>query len=226
MLLLPAGDVEFADEHPVLVLGVGGESMGLIVEEILDIVEEPLDFEIASTTPGVIGSARIRDTIVEILDVTHFMRIAMPNAFARCFAKRFRVLLVDDKPFFRDMLSPVLGAAGYEVTTVESGHEALNLFAKGHTFDAVVTDIEMPDMSGYALAAALTSDPRFAQLPILALAAHAAPAIEQAAAISGMRGVVGKFDRSALLETLEKILDKSDLGGQELEARIMGGIAA
>ncbi len=226
MLLLPVGDVEFADEHPVLVLGVGGETMGLIVEEILDIVEEPLDLEIASTTPGVIGSARIRDTIVEILDVTHFMRIAMPNAFARCFAKRFRVLLVDDKPFFRDMLSPVLGAAGYDVTTVESGHEALNQFAKGNTFDAVITDIEMPDMSGYALASTLTSDPRFAQLPILALAAHAAPAIEQAAAMSGMRGVVGKFDRAALLEALEKVLDKGDLGVQELEARIMGGMAA
>lgn len=226
MLLLPVGNVEFAAEHPVLVLGVGGENMGLIVEEILDIVEEPLDLEIASTTPGVIGSARIRDTIVEILDVAHFMRIARPNAFARAFTKRFQVLLVDDKPFFRDMLSPVLSAAGYQVTTAESGHEALNHLGKGRTFDAVITDLDMPDMSGYALASALAGDPRCAQIPVLALAAHASPAIEQAAAVSGMRGVVGKFDRAALLQALEKILDIRELGGHDLEARIMGGLAA
>jgi two-component system, chemotaxis family, sensor kinase CheA len=226
MLLLPVGDVEFANEHPVLVLGIGSESMGLIVEEILDIVEEPLDLEIASSTPGVIGSARVRDTIVEILDVTHYMRIAMPNTFARSFAKRFHILLVDDKLFFRDMLSPVLGAAGYEVTAVESGQEALHQFAKGGSFDAVITDIEMPDMSGYALADALTSDPRFAQLPILALAAHATPLVEQAATASGMRGVVGKFDRAALLEALEKILQKNDLNGHDLKSRILGGLAA
>ncbi len=226
MLLLPVGNVEFAAEHPVLVLGVGGENMGLIVEEILDIVEEPLDLEIASSTPGVIGSARVRDTIVEILDVAHFMRIARPNAFARAFTKRFQVLLVDDKPFFRDMLSPVLSAAGYQVTTAESGHDALNLFIKGRGFDAVITDLDMPDMSGYALASALAGDPRHAQIPVLALAAHASPAIEQAAAVSGMRGVVGKFDRAALLQALEKILDIRELGGHDLEARIMGGLAA
>jgi two-component system chemotaxis sensor kinase CheA len=102
----------------------------------------------------------------------------------------------------------------------------LNLFAKGRIFDAVVTDIDMPDMSGYALASALKSDPRFSRVPVLALAAHAAPAIEQAAAISGMCGVVGKFDRAALLKELEKILDIRDLGIHDLEARIMGGIAA
>ncbi len=226
MLIAPVSGVEVAVENPVLVLGVGGESMGLLVDEILDIVEEPLDVEIASTVPGLIGSARIRDMIVEILDVTHFMRLARPSAFARCFARRFHVLLVDDKPFFRDMLSPVLAAGGYQVTTADSGRDALSQCSKGVGFDAVITDIDMPDINGYALARTLSNDPRFARVPILALAAHAAPAIEHAAMASGMRGVVGKFDRMALLETLERLLDVRDLGGHDLEARIIGGLAA
>jgi len=226
MLIAPVAEGAIAAQHPVLVLGVGGESMGLLVDEIIDIVEDPLDVEIASSMPGVIGSARIRDLIVEILDVTHYMRLARPNAFARAFTKRFHILLVDDKPFFLDMLTPVLAAAGYQVTTAESGQDALKHFSQGRTFDAVITDIDMPDMSGYALARTIVSDPRYAQLPILALAAHAAPPIEQAAAASGMRGVVGKFDRAALLRSLENTLDVRDLGGHELEAQIIGGLAA
>jgi two-component system chemotaxis sensor kinase CheA len=226
MLILQIAETELLDEHPVLVLGVGGEAMGLLVDEILDIVEEPMEVEIASSTPGVIGTARIRNMIVEILDVTHFMRIARPNAFARAFSRRFQILLVDDKPFFRDMLAPVLAAGGYQVTTAESGHDALKHLAKGRNFDAVITDIDMPDMSGYALARTISGDPQYASLPILALAAHAAPAIEQAAMASGMCGVVGKFDRAALLQTLEKTLDVRDLGGHDLEAQIIKGIAA
>ncbi len=226
MLILQVAESTLLEEHPVLVLGVGGEAMGLLVDEILDIIEEPMEVEIASSTPGVIGTARIRNMIVEILDVTHFMRIARPNAFARAFSRRFQILLVDDKPFFRDMLAPVLGAGGYQVTTAESGQDALAQLAKGRSFDAVITDIDMPDMSGYALARAISGDQRYASLPILALAAHAAPAIEQAAMASGMCGVVGKFDRSALLQTLEKTLDVRNLGNHSLEAQIIGGMAA
>jgi two-component system chemotaxis sensor kinase CheA len=81
-------------------------------------------------------------------------------------------------------------------------------------------------MDGYALARALTSDPRRAGLHILALAAHAGPAVVQAAAASGMRGAVGKFDRPALLGALANLLDVHELGSHELEARVMGDMAA
>jgi len=226
MLLLPVGTISDHPEHPVLVLSVGGESMGLLVDEIYDIVEETLDVEIASTTPGVIGSVRIRDMVVELIDVAHFMRIGRPDAFARQFTRRFRILLVDDKLFFRDMLSPVLKAAGYDVTCAESGEEALSFFTKGHCFDAVVTDIEMPNMNGYTLSHTLTTDDRYANMPIIALAAHASPTIEQAAAASGMCKVVGKFDRSALLQALEAHLKIETLGNYELEHGLIKGLAA
>jgi len=226
MLLLPVGQLSERSEHPVLVLSVGGECMGLLVDEIYDIVEETLDVEIASTTPGIIGSVRIRDMVVELIDVAHFMRIGRPDAFARQFTRRFRILLVDDKLFFRDMLSPVLKAAGYDVTCAESGDEALSLFTKGHAFDAVVTDIEMPNMNGYTLARTLTSDERYSNLPVIALAAHASPTIEQAAAASGMCRVVGKFDRSALLRALEANLKIETLGNYELERGLIKGLAA
>ena len=212
--------------NPVLVLGIGGESMGLLVEEILDVVESKIDIQISGESTGVIGTAQIRGEVVEILDATHFMRVGRPHAFSRAFANHFRILLVDDKPFFRDMLAPLLIAAGYRVTTAASGADALAMFERGAAFDAVVTDTDMPDMSGYALARHLTDDPRHASLPVLALAAHAAPTVLQAAAESGMRGAVGKFDRNGLIEALGKLLEARDLNKYDLESQIIGAAAA
>ncbi len=213
-------------ERPVLVLGIGGESVGLIVDEIIDIVEDFLDIEIASATPGTIGSARLRDTVVEIIDISHFVKIARPDALARGVVNRFSVLLVDDRLFFRDMLAPILAAAGFRVTTTSSGHDALFLFSKGALFHAVVTDTDMPDMDGYTLAREIKRDPRNAALPIIALAAHTAPIIGEAAAACGMCGVVGKFDRAGLLSMLRANLDAHALGTHALEERIIREFAA
>lgn len=60
------------------------------------------------------------------------------------------VLVVDDEEVIRDVCSQILAAEGYEVTTAASGKEALHLFSE-HVYDAVVTDIMMPDMSGLEL---------------------------------------------------------------------------
>ena len=213
-------------EKPVLVLGIGGDSVGLIVDEIIDIVEHYLDIEIGSTTPGTIGSARIRDTVVEIIDISHYMRIARPDTLERGITRRFSVLLVDDRLFFRDMLAPLLTAAGYQVTTASSARDALFLLSKGASFHAIVTDTDMPEMDGYTFARQVRCDGRHRELPIIALAAHSAPIIEEAARASGMSGVVGKFDRAALLAALKSKLDGSVLGTHTLEERIMREHAA
>lgn len=60
------------------------------------------------------------------------------------------VLVVDDEDVIRDVCSQILSAEGYAVTTAASGKEALHLVSE-HVYDAVVTDIMMPDMSGLEL---------------------------------------------------------------------------
>ena len=213
-------------DYPVLVLGIGGESVGLIVDDIIDIVEDFLDIEIASATPGLIGSAHFRETVVEIIDISHYVQLARPDAMERAVVNRFAILLVDDRLFFRDMLAPLLTAAGYRVTTASSARDALFLLAKGATFSAVITDTDMPDMDGYTLAQEIKREPRHKTLPIIALAAHAAPIIMAAAAASGMCGVVGKFDRATLLAMLKANLDNHSLGTHTLEERIIQEFAA
>ncbi len=218
--------IDDAADHPVLVLGIGGESVGLVVDEILDIVEDFLDIEIASGSPGVIGSARISNSVVEVIDISHFVKIARPDALARGIVSRFSVLLVDDRLFFRDMLAPLLAAAGYRVTTANSGRDALFLLSRGAMFHAIVSDTDMPDMDGYTLSREIKRDPRHAKIPIIALAANTAPIVDEAAAASGMCGVVGKFDRAALLAMLRANLDNQTLGPHGLEERVIREFAA
>ena len=60
------------------------------------------------------------------------------------------VLIVDDEEVIRDVCCQILSAEGYRVTTASSGREAVHLVSQ-HVYDAVVTDIMMPDMSGLEL---------------------------------------------------------------------------
>ena len=102
--------------QPLLVFSDEGRSMGLAVDEIVDIVEDRLEIEVSSERPGVLGSAVIKGQATEVLDVGHFLPIAFDDWFGRK-DKRMSasrsVLLVDDSAFFRNMLQPVLRAAGF-----------------------------------------------------------------------------------------------------------------
>jgi signal transduction histidine kinase/CheY-like chemotaxis protein/PAS domain-containing protein len=82
-----------------------------------------------------------------------------------------RVLLVEDSADNRRLLRFHLQAAGARVRTAEHGREAMGLLEEGSVFDVVVTDMQMPEMDGYALAAGIRA--RGIRTPIIALTAHA-----------------------------------------------------
>ena len=67
--------------QPLLVFSDGGRSMGLVVDEIVDIVEDRLDIEVGSDQPGVLGSAVVRGQATEIIDVGHFLPLAFEDWF-------------------------------------------------------------------------------------------------------------------------------------------------
>jgi two-component system chemotaxis sensor kinase CheA len=115
-----------------------------------------------------------------------------------------RVLLVDDSSFFRNMLTPVLKAAGYEVRLAASGMEALALVEKDTRFDFVILDIEMPEMTGFEVAERLRAAPRTQKLPLIALSSlHSRDLVERGRA-AGFDHYIAKFDRDGLLKLLRE----------------------
>jgi two-component system, chemotaxis family, sensor kinase CheA len=197
--------------QPILVFSDHGRSMGLVVDEIIDIVEQRLDIEVASERPGVLGYAVVKGSATEIVDIGYFL----PQAFADWFRRRDarsapparRILLVDDSAFFRNLLSPLIKAAGYQVVAVASAAQAIATIKSGTRIDIVVTDIEMPEMDGFDFAATLRQNPGTAAIPIIALSAMiSAEAIERGRGV-GFHDFVAKFDRSGLIAAIKEQSD-------------------
>ncbi|WP_207476553.1 hybrid sensor histidine kinase/response regulator [Arenibaculum pallidiluteum] len=198
--------------QPVLVFADGDRSMGLIVDEIVDIVEDRMSVELAHERPGLMGSAIIAGKATEVIDAGFFLTQAYKDWFGSAKIEGFdeerqnRVLLVDDSPFFRNLLTPLLSVAGYSVTTVESPEIALELREQGEMFDVIVSDIEMPGMSGFEFAQAVRRDPRWQDVPLVALSSHASQRDLDRGRQAGFTDYVAKFDRDALLSALSQTL--------------------
>jgi two-component system chemotaxis sensor kinase CheA len=114
-----------------------------------------------------------------------------------------RILLVDDSPFFRNLLTPLLSVAGYDVTSVDGADKALALCEAGRDFDVIVSDIEMPGMSGFEFAEAVKSG-RWQNTPLVALSAHTSAKDLDRGRKAGFVDYIAKLDRDALLNTLSQ----------------------
>ncbi len=214
-LISMSNDVRIKGEgaQPLLVFSDGSRSMALVVDQIVDIVEDNLEIQVGSDNPGVLGSAIVRGHATEIVDVGHFLSLAFEDWFRRreqpAQHRQSSVLLVDDSPFFLNMLTPVLQAAGYAVTAVGSAKDALAILKEGRLFDVAITDIEMPDIDGFQFAEAVREDPRTAELPIIALSSVvSAEAIDRGRRV-GFYDYVAKFDRQGLIAALK---EQTDIG--------------
>jgi two-component system chemotaxis sensor kinase CheA len=201
-------NVQTSGTQPILVFADDKRSMGLVVDEIIDIVEERLNIEVAGSREGILGSAVIKGLATEVIDVGHFL----PMAFADWFTRKEMtpssssqsVLLVDDSAFFRNMLAPVLKAAGYKVRLATNAQEGLATLRSGQTFDVVLTDIEMPDMNGFEFAESIRADQHLSQMPIIGLSSLISPAAVERGRQAGFHDYVAKFDRPGLIAALKE----------------------
>jgi two-component system chemotaxis sensor kinase CheA len=194
--------------QPLLVFSDTGRSMGLVVDEIVDIVEDRLDIQVGSDVQGILGSAVIKGQATEIVDIGYFLPLAFEDWFRRKEmsndALTRTLLFVDDSAFFRNMLVPVIKASGYDVTAVGEASEALALIKQGERFDVIVSDIEMPGMNGFELAEAIRADARCAHVPIIALSSMTSPASIERGRQAGFHDFVAKFDRPGLIAALKE----------------------
>ncbi len=194
------------DVQPVLVFTEGGKPVGLAIDQIVDIVEERLEIELNTETPGVIGAAIVKGKAAEIIDVSHYLgrglghRLDPKQGMA---SREIRLLLVDDSQFFRNMLAPLLKASGYDVTLAASADEALALRDSGASFDLIISDLDMPGMDGIALAERIKADPKWQRIPLIALSSHSSPLLIEMSRAAGFASYVGKFDRQLLMATLQ-----------------------
>ena len=196
--------------QPLLVFADETRTMGLAVNEIVDIVEEQLKIELPSECDGMLGTAVVNGMATEIVDVSHYLVKAFPDWFDENRQERAKsnkhLLLVDDSSFFRNMLAPLLATVGYKVTAVENADRALELRELGNHFDVIVSDIEMPGMDGFDLASEIRRDERWGKTPIVAISSHGTPQDFDRGRSVGFTDYVVKTDRKGLLESIQETL--------------------
>uniref|UniRef100_E6VI01 Chemotaxis protein CheA n=1 Tax=Rhodopseudomonas palustris (strain DX-1) TaxID=652103 RepID=E6VI01_RHOPX len=208
LVLMEGVEVASSGVQPILVFADEDRSMGLVVDEIVDIVEEHLHIQVGSSREGILGSAVIKGQATEVIDVAHFLPMAFSDWLAR---KEMRqtmttrsVLLVDDSAFFRNMLGPVLKAAGYKVRVATSAVEGLAVLRSGAQFDVILTDIEMPEMNGFEFAEAIRADTKMSNLPVIALSSLVSPGAIERGRQAGLTDYIAKFDRPGLIAALKE----------------------
>lgn len=211
--LVPLVDVDAAfvaaldRPRPALLFADAGRRFGLLVDEIHDVVEAEVELTIEPDAPTILGAGYFAGASCVMLDIGHFVNTVFGGWFgadrAASRARRStRLLLVDDSRFFRSLLTPILENRGFEVVAVESAREALQCLDRGERFHVVISDLEMPDMDGFAFAEACRA--RGLEMPLVALSSRTTPEDRARTRSVGFDDHVAKLDRAHLFETISR----------------------
>ena len=124
-------------------------------------------------------------------------------------ATDLKFLIVDDFSTMRRIVRGLLKEIGYNnAEEAEDGAVALQMLQNGN-FDFVVSDINMPNMNGFDLLAAIKKDDKLKHLPVLMVTAEARKEDIVRAAQDGAAGYIVKpFTKATLEEKVQKIMQK------------------
>jgi two-component system chemotaxis sensor kinase CheA len=197
---------------------VGEERVALWVDEVIDqqevIVKTPCKLlkRVRNVTGStILGTGEIC-TILNPLDllatVNQGFRPAMVIETATAIVRR-KLLLVEDSIVIRTQLQRLLTAAGYEVAIAEDGLEGLQqLEIDG--FDAIVSDVEMPNLNGLEMTARIRQNQNCRDLPIILVTTLASEEHRRIGAEAGASAYLtkGDFDQTLLLKTLRELIER------------------
>ncbi|MFO1497116.1 MAG: response regulator [Verrucomicrobiota bacterium] len=196
----------------VIVSNIHGREVGLLGTMPVDVVEEKLVIDNKTHRQrGVAGSAIIRGRTTLIANLLELVECVYPewagddrksDALAST-AGGCTILLAEDSDFFRSQIKRFLEQEGYRVIEAPDGEAAWEALAEqGAEVRAVVTDIEMPRLTGLELAQRIRREQRWATLPIIALSSLAGEEDILKGQAVGIDQYLVKLDRDRLLETV------------------------
>ena len=205
--------------NPVVcvVLTVGEERFGLMVDELIDELEVVLkpQSKLLKRVRNVSG-ATILETgevcmVLNPHDLLKTLRkesvAAAPVAAIEAAPAKKVLLLAEDSITTRTQEKRILEGAGYEVVTAVDGADAYNKLGT-RSFDAVVSDILMPNMNGLVLTEKIRADKKYAELPIILVTSLASEEDQRRGLEAGANAYISKpsFDQRVLLDCLARLI--------------------
>jgi two-component system chemotaxis sensor kinase CheA len=177
-----------ADPLQVIVFNDGERSLGVVVDQILDVAEETISVRQKTSRKGLLGSAVVGKQVADFLDLNHVIRTAAADWFqgAGGSANGKSILVADASAFSRSLIRGGLDMAGYRVLEAANLDEVIRGLER-RPVDVVVTSLDLPPGGSSAVLAALRQRPEWQAIPVLALADQV------------------KFDRDAMLESVARL---------------------
>ena len=202
-----AGSAMASTQDPVqvVVFADGERRIGLLVDQIVDIVEDTATVKKASDHPGLLGSAVVGQKVTDFLDLHAVIQRVEDGWFQQqsTVLKGHTVLLTEISAFSRGLLRNYLEMAGHRVIEAASAADAMDKLGKDRV-DVVVTALDLPDRSAFQLLESMGKQPALRNIPVVALANR----IEETNAPAdgaGFDDYLLKFDRTAMLRSVDRL---------------------
>ena len=201
----------------MVILTNGGSQIAFLVDEVIEelqVLVKGLGHQLSRvrniTGATILGNGRV----VAVLNVSDLMKSANQFASIRkhrdngeIARKSMRVLVAEDSITSRTLLKSILESAGYQVTTAVDGADAFAQLRSGE-FDLIVSDVDMPRMSGFELTAKIRADKKMGELPVVLVTALESRDDRERGVDVGANAYIVKssFDQSNLLEVINKLI--------------------
>lgn len=217
----PKSKIELQTPHPggekltCVILSVGENQLGLLADELADEQEIVLKQQSALLrhVRNVVGSAILgtgevcmvlnpQDIIKSARKLKETVTLTKPANDER----KKSVLLAEDSIITRTQEKRILEEAGYEVVAAVDGLDAYNKLG-ARTFDALVSDIMMPNMDGLELTRKIRGEKKYQELPIILVTSLASDDDKRKGIEAGANAYIPKlaFDQKALLDILKRL---------------------
>ena len=195
------------DPAQVVVFNNGERSMGILVDQILDIVEDQVTVRQAAARKGLLGSAVVGKKVTDLLDLHAVIQAADAGWFGSRDTQRTSgatVMIAEASPFVRGLVRSSLEMAGYRVVEAADTPAALRELER-RKIDVVLAGLNLLPEGEHSLVDEMRRLPGLANVPALALIDTA----EQAQAFrehpGGFSDCQPRFDREAMLASLAKL---------------------
>ena len=194
------------DPVQVVVLNDGDRSVGMVVDQILDVAEEAVTARQKSSRKGLLGSAVVGKRVTDFVDLNEVVQAASETWFQDTsgLATGRRILIAEASAFSRGLIRSGLDMAGYRVFEAANLSEAIRELER-QPVDAVVASLDLPPAGTSSLLAAMRLRPEWEAIPVLALAESMEQIRERAGRPTGFRDCQVKFDREAMLASLARL---------------------
>jgi two-component system chemotaxis sensor kinase CheA len=199
--------LQSSDPVQVIVFDDGERSVGMIVDQIVDVVEEAVTVRQKSHITGLLGSAVVGGRVTDFLDLNGVIDVVKESWFqetGRDIGGK-RVLVADPSSFARGMIRVGLDMAGYIVNEVASFEEAIQVL-ENQLADVVLVALDLPFDGAAALLSAIRLRSQWKGIPVLAMLDGADSDRESSARSIGFQDCLMKRDRLLVLDTVTRYI--------------------